>query len=697
MKNILKLAISISISISYSMAIGWSSPGTTTTTTTTTTVPGKPDPGGGGGGGTTTTPTPQQNKGIIIKDGGATADVNKVHTKLSGDKAIFYIYAADNNNTLSSGLKSITCNIDGNSSKTITKSVFTMDDAAVFEYDADENAFPYSGMHNISCSGQASDNSPVSGSATFYSAPAYYLVKSHIEFPNGSGVKMLSVNDGTKTFILQRVTYTYDDSNWTKKPVVKVGQSIDLYLDQVTAYNMNGQVDTGVSSTTKNTQDYVLNTIQMINGTPPNVANATGCGTTPTYTFYNISLKNGQLTGKTKAVSISGTNASIGNIQIAYQDAGVANIVQQQEADGNCNDEGFLCPTPPIFIYRFNYQIVPNNFKVDLLNSDNTPIKVLYFGQGGNPSVEDPKIVRITAVGADNNTALSDFDSKCGAQDVNLQLQFSTGSYIGLKDPDGKDSDSDLIPASAFSKGVAEIKKIVVVQQSKDVPFTPNMTNEPIIPNANSVQSNMQFNGYPPTTTFYPSYVPDVNGLSNIAILRGRINAIDTDNNGGSSTISPTKVYYEFQCNYCDLDALKKVTGAVDYSPSPTQQGWYIDSTFEKYNNTKITKDMITIDGGNLPITSISDVQNGVQTINYGSASPGTYKLNIAHGDSTNTTNPTAMPSYLLYNKYWNDNVQWYTSSFIYVKGASQNDNRDYGIDTGNAKNTRGGGRTGSY
>lgn len=712
MKNVLKLLLYLVFLITSLNAISWwgggGGGGNNNSQTTTQTTP-PTQPGGGGGGETTppstcTPPNTMQNgqcvpppKEIIIKDASADADVNKVHTKISGDSASFHIFLKDNNNSLTSGLKTLTCSINGAETKTINSDTFTwLQDGYVFEYDT-TNAFPTSGNHTITCSGESTDGSSVQGSYTFYVAPASYAIKAHLNFPNASGTQAAQTGDGDKVNYNTTQTYTYDDANWTKKPVVKVGESIDLYLESVTAYNKQGQIDTGVNSDSKGDASSVTNNIQMINGTAPNTVTTSNCKTTPSYNFSDVVLKNGQLTDKTKAFSLSSTDASIGTISVAFQDQGVAQLVQTDKNNGNCDDDGFVCPMPPTIVYKFAYQIVPNNFKVELLNSNNEAIKVLYFGQGSSPTVEDTKTIRVTAIGDSNDKVITGFDSQCAAQDLDLELQFSTGLYLALKDPNGTDSNSNIVPASAFKNGVADIQKVIVVQQSKDVPFTPNMTNEPVIPNINDIQSDMQFSNFPSASTFYPGYAPNINGLSNVVILRGRINAIDTDNNGGSGTINPTKVYYEFQCNYCDLDALKKITGATDYVPSPTQQGWYIDSTFDKYNKTKITKDMITIEGGNLPITSISDVQNGMQQINYGSAAPGTYKLNIAHGDLTDGTNPKAMPTYLLYNKYWNDNVQWYTSSFIYVKSAAPTNQRDYGIDTGNAKNTRGGGRTGAY
>lgn len=57
-----------------------------------------------------------------------------------------------------------------------------------------------------------------------------------------------------------------------------------------------------------------------------------------------------------------------------------------------------------------------------------------------------------------------------------------------------------------------------------------------------------------------------------------------------------------------------------------------------------------------------------------------------------------SMPEFLLYNAYWADsNVRWNTSSFIYVRGNVSDERRNYGIDTGGAKNTRSGGRTGKF
>ena len=106
-----------------------------------------------------------------------------------------------------------------------------------------------------------------------------------------------------------------------------------------------------------------------------------------------------------------------------------------------------------------------------------------------------------------------------------------------------------------------------------------------------------------------------------------------------------------------------------------------------KIESTNSNKDIRSVD------LSVSD---GLQKIQYGPLSLGTHKLNIRHY-SNGDKSGDSMPNFLLYNAYWNANVRWNTSAFIYVKGKAADDKRNYGVDTGGAKNTRSGGRTGKY
>lgn len=170
------------------------------------------------------------------------------------------------------------------------------------------------------------------------------------------------------------------------------------------------------------------------------------------------------------------------------------------------------------------------------------------------------------------------------------------------------------------------------------------------------------------------------------------------------------------------MDKITAITGKT-YTRSPTQQGWWIDSAFGENNGNYITTNKIAIESGGLTISAVNPNNGvatgandaGLQTISYGSATQGTYKLNIRHGnESANGTfsGATTMPYFLLYNAFWTGTqeiingvktstlispIKWNTSSFIYVKGKAADDKRNYGVDTGGAKNTRSGGRTGKY
>ena len=338
-------------------------------------------------------------------------------------------------------------------------------------------------------------------------------------------------------------------------------------------------------------------------------------------------------------------------------------------------------------------------FKVELLNNDGTPLKVLYFGQGHTPSVESPNKIKITALAAD--ATATTFAKGCGAQDivVNLNSDAAVGYYVELVDKDGN-SVGTKVPYSEFDKGEANAEAYIKVKKTKDMDFTPNMKSEPVILQG-GLKAQVEFNGLTPDTpSYYPRY-DQIPTAGDMVILRARINAIDTDNIATNfNNANPTKVYYEFQCEYCNLDEVGKITGVNNYEKSKTQQGWWIDKTFSTYNATQITKDKLEIENlGNAQVKAVSNITNGFQDIAYNFLGAGTYKLNIRHGIIKDNTGKTilAMPNFLLYNSYWNSSVKWNTSSFIYIKGKANDEQRNYGVDTGGAKNTRSGGRIGRY
>lgn len=662
-------------------------------------------PAGGG------TIDPSKPVDIIIQDDFVSADETRVQTKISGKSATFNVYVSGAGYT-TSGLKEVACDIDGAEAKQGTdgwKGFIGGGSGRVKKYST-TNAFPKSGQHTITCTGTTDNDERAAGSATFYSAPNSYGYRASLNFTSHKGSVADYINQQeTKIYYNGNSTFKHNNQNWVKKPVVMASSTISLNLANVVAYNYNNYVDTGVSSTIGVYQT-PSNSLKMITAAPKTTANATGCNGDPvTPSTSTGQMSQGTLTSA-NILNLSSTAPIIGTMSVGVTDTTIRANIDSEKAAGKCgkfgNDKD-PCPYPAIATYEFEYQVVPNDFNVEMLDSNGKPLKVLYFGQGTTPQVEDKVKVKVTAMGTSKNT-LARFDSKCAAQSIDLNLEVNvSGLYLELKNPDG--TKSSMIPNSSFKQGVAEVEKILVVQQSKDTPFNPNMTSEPVLPKVGDIKAAIEYSGFPSTSTYYPNYSPSIDGLSNIAVLRGRINALDTDNNATLSSITPTKVYYEFQCNYCNLDDLKNITGAKDYKPSPTQQGWFIDSTFDQYNATRLETKKMSIESGGLSINSVSAFKDGLQEISYGSASAGKYKLNILHGNycgsgsnvaticSSTNTSPAAMPNFLLYNKYWNENVKWHTSSFIYVKGKAKDDSRDYGVDTKDAKNTRSGGRTGAF
>ncbi|RDU64850.1 hypothetical protein [Helicobacter sp. MIT 14-3879] len=647
------------------------------------------------------TPPPTPTK-LIIKDEFANEDITKIHTKISGNSAVFHIFKENSHNRLGSGLKSVTCTIDGSSSQTITKDEFTLNDAFVFKYKP-QDGFPNTGTHSINCSGVDNSNNPVEGEATFYSAPDSYTYTASVSFPNGHNTEKINPNNVEKIKYNNTKQYIHNNSSWNRKPVIKTFENLELYLDNVYAYNARGVVDTGVKSTISidiNNINEFKNDIKKITTKAPNVVtiNKNQCkSSNPNIPTINpISLVNGAMSAsKTPSLTFNNNNALIGTMSITYQDKDIATKIESERKAGNCGKYNKApCPIPAKATFIFDYQVVPNDFKVEVLDAKSNPLKVLYFGQGSNPSVEENSAkIKLTAIGT-NAKPLDNFDASCAAQDVDIDINLnSKDAFIELLNKDG--SKSNTIPLANFKQGIAEIEKIISIKKDANTNFTPNMKNEPVFLDK-GISSEIAFTGFNSNNTYYPSYTPANNGID-MVILRGRINAIDTDDNTKAGSPSPTKVYYEFQCEYCDLNKLGKITGVKSYKQSPTQQGWFIDSTFSNFNSTKITKDKVAIESGGLNINSISNPKDGIQEISYGSANSGKYKLNISHGELLNGKIPISMPDFLLYNPYWNKNVKWHTSSFIYIKGRAKDDNRDYGVDTGVAKNTRNGGRTGGF
>lgn len=636
-----------------------------------------------------------------------------------------------------------------------------------------KDAFKISGKYTIKCTGTSKDGGQSKDDeAEIFVAPHSY------EFSNIRAEFANSTYTGTKTdatcpsgmicenLLSQKQTLQHsndpdkmtkspkhDNKSWARKPVVKMGSTITISIAGMRALNEDGDVDSGVSEDTKingvlgiddaNLQTGAFTALSITNAdnVPPTTTKASSSVCSPKTKYAGqaqptpiskgiIDTAQGHAPGNIITLS-SDTDAIIGEAVVYIYDSVLHENIQQQETKGLCNKTNdaengntFPCPYPTRLGLNFEYEITPFNFKVEVLDDNDNPIKVLYFGQGTSPKVEKGNKIRVTAIDSDKNV-VETFSRNCAAQNMTLKLDDTamtgSGFYFELINKDGTDY---VIKADKFKQGIAESEVIIKVQKGKDTPFTPAMKSEPVIIDKNKFPNgfpvDMGFANFPATSTYYPNYENvNVNEGESMVILRGRINAIDTDNGSGNlGSITPTKVWYEFQCEYCNLDEVAKITGA-DYSVagsrSPTQQGWWIDKTFGENNANLITAPVASIEGGGIKIGSVSSsVADGLQTISYSGSRQGTHKLNILHGNFVdNAGNALSMPYFLLYNAYWNgtsekDNkgndtgvltsgIKWNTSSFIYIKGNAPDDKRNYGVDTDGAKNTRSGGRTGKF
>ena len=113
---------------------------------------------------------------LIIRDYD-NSDTSKsiIWTKISGKSARFKIHAevTTGNVTGTSGIQSLTCNIDGgqaSNAKEEGSGIFGLN--KFFVYASDE--FQFTGSHTITCNGVAKDGTVLAGSVDFYSAPASY-------------------------------------------------------------------------------------------------------------------------------------------------------------------------------------------------------------------------------------------------------------------------------------------------------------------------------------------------------------------------------------------------------------------------------------------------------------------------------------------------------------------------------------------
>lgn len=270
----------------------------------------------------------------------------------------------------------------------------------------------------------------------------------------------------------------------------------------------------------------------------------------------------------------------------------------------------------------------------------------------------------------------------------------SNDASVKLLNKDG--SDAKIIPSSDFKTNSTALKNAIIsITKGNGDTFLPSEVKNPVY---TKFEASLEYSGKENDNS-YPKYLtPKFNNVE-IALLRARINLIDADNASDFSKMPTTKIVYEFYCQSCDLTKLSNVTGINKYENSPTAYNWYIDQTFSKFNKDKVNASNIVTDNG-LKVNNASAINNGIQTISYSNAPKGQYQVKVKQDSRTNNS----FPSYLLYNRYYDGTssslssvTSWGTSAKVLVYEKLGNDNRDYGLDTGDAKNTRGSNRIGGF
>ena len=523
------------------------------------------------------------------------------------------------------------------------------------------------GIHTFACNYDKGTKKEV---IQFYVGPFRYYVDLSVKVAGGAPQKLISTSERVFYDPFQKREFN------TNGIVAKVGDPIEIIINAraVDLQNQNGR---GV-----NTYLDLKNSITQFRPACPNQS--------VSKTSNKIQFSNGVMTNKLSQ-KIVFNDAFDGRIQVVYRDDNVTQRVQFDASRNRCLTGGWgvanlMCPFPPIFFLSFNVKVLPNNFKVKIQDKGKDK-NIFYYGQG-NDSNGVPSKVSLTALNK-NNQPLKNYVFGCASFDTTLNLEDEKNSVnITLANPNGGYEDKNF-PNDAFTTGsVASMDKLLVIKKKDGTPFLPRDVAEPsYIPRADV--GEVSYTYYP----YYPKYnKPFLDSTLDIAILRGRINAIDSDNAQNYAKMPDTKVYYEFYCKTCDLKRLGKITGINTYTTSPTIYNWYIDESFEKFTSDKIDPKSVEVSSG-LSVKTASVITKGIQNIQYNQAPSGQYSVKIKQDG-----NNGSFPSYLLYAPYYNTGINnWGTSSILTVYTKLANDNRDFGLDTGDAKNTRGRSRISGY
>ena len=540
------------------------------------------------------------------------------------------------------------------------------------------------GQYYVECTGYKSSKEVKGQKLPFYVAPASYSAE-------------FKINANGKDYVINRKKGTSNGStiksslDASSLPVVKVGEEIGLFLSGSANAN-SGSVDSGVN-TSMQQKGQMQNVVEGLNASSGNRICKADAPKLPDKS--SIRINSGNFNGK--VTSIVFDDAYKGKITVSYNDQDMNKIIEQERARGGCSGNGIgngKCPFPPTFEFTFKYLVVPNNFQVTLKNNANQDIKVLYYGQGSSPENEGTSKLKVIPLNSQNNP-LKNFIDGCAAIDTDLELNGKDISIVFI-DPNNPNSSSTstTIYAKEFKSNtdntaIADLNRVLSVKRADGSDWIPSMVAEPAFLGAD-VKPLMYFTGKK-NDAAYPQYTPLFNALNNVVILRGRINAIDSDNADDYSRMPVTNVYYEFYCQTCDLNRVGQITGVQKYVGSTTSQGWWLDSTFGNHNSSRIATKNITTTGG-LSVSNVSQFSNGMQNISYQNAPAGKYEIKI-----NQSLDATSFPLFLLYKPYYNPNATNGTSAFVTIYSLIKDGNRDFGVDTGEGKNTRSGSRTGGF
>ena len=523
------------------------------------------------------------------------------------------------------------------------------------------------GLHTFSCTYEGGRKKET---IQFYVGPFRYYVDLSVRVNGGAPKKLISTSERVFYSPFQKRVFNNNGI------VAKVGEPIDIIITARAAdsRNQNGR---GVNSYLD-----LKNSITEFRPACPNQS--------VSKTTSKIQFKNGVMTNK-QSQRIVFNDAFDGKIQVVYRDDSVNKSVDFDAGRGRCLTGGFnvanlMCPFPPIFFLSFNVKVLPNNFKVKIQDKGNDK-NILYYGQG-NDGNGVPSKVSLIALNK-NNQPLKNYVNGCASFDTTLSLEDERNSVnITLGNPSGGREDKNF-PFNTFTaNSTSTMDKLLLIKKKDGTNFLPKDVAEPsYMPRADV--GEVSYTRYPN----YPKYNrPFLDSNFDIAILRGRINAIDSDNTENYAKMPDTKIYYEFYCKTCDLKRLSKITGIKAYKTSPTVYDWYIDESFERFTSDKVDPKSVEVSSG-LRVSGAGVVSKGVQSIQYNKAPSGQYSVKIKQDGKQNS-----FPSYLLYAPYYRaGTTNLGTSSILTVYTKLANDNRDFGLDTGNAKNTRGRSRISGY